>query len=373
MGTHRPRPVLLAALLVAALSLTLAPRAESAAMWATGSTLASRLYPADEAADATPAPTGTGTTRWVTAWTTIRTAPEATAAVEVTVGPRYPVVLAGGSATDDGVAWLRVTWASPSRQGTGWIGAAVTTTTRSAGYAYAGMDALSPSLAAYLTGFGPRAGAAVYDATRRVMYLANAGGTYITASSIKVPIMLAVMARAEAAHRSLTAAERSLLTVMIERSDNAAASILYALVGGRVGITAWARKFGISGLVPEGAGRCWGYSSIRPSTMVTILERLRGGRLVNAANRAYALGLMRSVVPWQQFGVGAGSPAGSTVAMKNGWVVGPDGRWAVNSSGIVSRAGVTWVVSVYTRGNASFSAGTTIVTRVARWVGAALA
>jgi hypothetical protein len=184
--------------------------------------------------------------------------------------------------------------------------------------------------------------------------------------------MLAVMARAEAAHRSLTSTEKRLLTAMIERSDNSAASTLYQLIGGRSGLAAWARRFHLTGLVPEGAGGGWGYTTIHPSTMATILDRLQAHHLVDAADRSYALYLMRHVISSQRFGVGTGSPSGATVAMKNGWVVGPDGEWAVNSSGIVSDGGVTWVISIYTRGNRSFASGSSIVTHVASAIAAAL-
>ncbi|HVM67883.1 MAG TPA: serine hydrolase [Acidimicrobiales bacterium] len=325
---------------------------------------------------ASPVASGTtaaGVTRYVTAWTSIRTAAGDDGTVEVTVGPRYKVVTTGATAVDDGVGWLRVTWSSPARHGTGWIRTGATSTTRPAGGdASARVNALSATLAAYLADYGSRVGVEVLDVTHSVVYTADAAGTFITASSVKVPIMLAVMARAERAHRSLTSTEQRLLTSMIERSDNAAASELYAEIGGRTGLAAWARRFGITGLAPEGAGPSWGYTTIHPATMVTILERLRAGRLVSSSHRADALDLMRHVIPSQRFGVGTGSPAGATVALKNGWVVGPDGRWAVNSSGIVTADGVTWVISVYTRGNASFSAGSAIVTHVAKVIGVAL-
>lgn len=320
-----------------------------------------------------PAPASASVTRYVTQWTSIRTAADEDAAVEVTVGPRYPVVATGAATKHDGVTWLAVTWTSPSRHGAGWVLASATSTTRPSGTdAYARINALSMTLSRYLAGFGSRVGVEVLDVTHGVVYSQNENGTFITASSVKVSIMLALMARAEAAHRSLTATEKGLLTRMIEQSDNSAASELYEDVGGRAGLAAWAREFGISGLVPEGAGPSWGYTTIHPSTMVTILERLRTGRLTNATDRSYALTLMGNVIPSQRFGVGTGSPAGAIVEMKNGWVPGPDGLWAVNSSGIVRANGVTYVVSVYTRSNSSYSAGVSIVTYAAKVIGVAL-
>ena len=64
---------------------------------------------------------------------------------------------------------------------------------------YASVNALSTRLASYLAAYGSRVGVEVLDVTRATVYTSNASGTFITASSVKVPIMLAVMARAERA------------------------------------------------------------------------------------------------------------------------------------------------------------------------------
>lgn len=321
-------------------------------------------------ATASPIPAAT---RWAIAWTAVRAAADGDATVRVTVGPRYPLAPTGASESTAGVTWLEVSWTSPSRHGRGWVREDATTETEpDAGEARAGINALSATLADSLADLGKRVGVVVQDTSRGVVYSYNPDGAFITASSIKVPIMLAVMARAEDAGRALTAGEKTLLTAMIEQSDNDAASSLYRTVGGRTGMAAWASRFGIEGFVPEAGTGHWGYSTIRPSTMASILERLRTGGLANKANSAYARYLMEHVIASQRFGVGTGSPKGSTVAMKNGWVVGPDGLWAVNSSGIVTSGETTWVISVYTRGNATFEAGSAMVTRVAKVVGAAL-
>ncbi len=81
---------------------------------------------------------------------------------------------------------------------------------------------------------------------------------------------------------------------------------------------------------------------------------------------------MRRVISSQRFGVGTASPTGATVEMKDGWVVGPDRWWDVNSSGIVTVGRETWVISIYTRRDASFAAGDTVVTHVAAVIAAAL-
>ena len=60
--------------------------------------------------------------------------------------------------------------------------------------------------------------------------------------------MLAFLSQLEAQKRQPTARERYLLTTMIENSNNASASALYAAIGNQAGITAFMRQVGLSGL-----------------------------------------------------------------------------------------------------------------------------
>jgi hypothetical protein len=47
-------------------------------------------------------------------------------------------------------------------------------------------------------------------------------------------------------------------------------------------------------------------------------------------------------------------------------VIGPDGRWAVNSTAIVVEAKRTWIVTVYADGQASFPRGVDVVRKILR-------
>src|SRR5262249_47394523 len=84
------------------------------------------------------------------------------------------------------------------------------------------------------------------------------------------------------------------------------------------------------------------------ASMVHLLSLLLTGKLLNAADREYALDLMGRV-DLGRWGVGDTAPDDAHVYMKDGWVPGPDGRWAQNSSGIVITASETYIISVYTQ------------------------
>jgi beta-lactamase class A len=231
------------------------------------------------------------------------------------------------------------------------------------------IEALDPGLAAYLANLGPRVGVAVTDVTHRVRYAYNASSGFVTASSMKVPIMLAFLSQLEAQGRPPTARERYLLRTMIENSNNASASALYAAIGSQGGIAAFMRQAGLSGLRPSSPARGWGWSTITPRTMAALLQRLNGGTILTAKNRAFALGLMKNVQASQQWGVGDTRPAGATVALKNGWTLGPDGLWVANSSGIVTAGDEVYVISVYTKANRTVAEGKRIVSHICEVIG----
>jgi hypothetical protein len=106
--------------------------------------------------------------------------------------------------------------------------------------------------------------------------------------------------------------------------------------------------------------------------MVDVLALLQKGNIMADRHRATALQLMQNVQTDQRFGLGTTAPVGATVAMKNGWVVGPDNLWAVNSSGIVTVKQETYVVAVYTQGLTSMDSGRAILEQVCRTVAAQL-
>ena len=136
---------------------------------------------------------------------------------------------------------------------------------------------------------------------------------------------------------------------MIENSNNDSAETLYnAEVGDAPGVASYMQRIGIKGLKPY--PYAFGWSLITPMAMVNLLTELYEGKILTAHDRNLALDLMENIEYDQQVGVGDTAPDGATVAMKDGWVIGPDGLWAMNSSGIVTMGQETYIISVYTTG-----------------------
>lgn len=280
------------------------------------------------------------------------------------VGQNFPLTLLGDTKWDTGMLWYHIQWSAPKGGGEGWVPAnAITFTAPGNAPVRASMDTLSPDLATYLAGIGNNAGVVVYDVSRQRYYTYNDNAQFIVASSMKVPIMLTFFDMIEQQGREPDDDEMNLLTTMIENSDNDSASALYfEKIGGAAGITSFMQKIGVSGLNPSDAA--WGYSTITPQTMVNLLTLLQEGKILTAHDRDIALNLMEHIESDQRFGVGDSAPAGATVAMKDGWVPGPDDQWATNSSGIVTVGQETYIISVYTVENASLEDGQGIVQHV---------
>ena len=286
---------------------------------------------------------------WVQADTALLDAP-GTGQQEAHIGQDCPLTLLGDASWDGGMLWYQVGWTTPHSSSTGWVEASdLTFTPSGSGPAWASIDALSPDLAAYLAAQGGNVGVAVYDVTRQRYYTSLADNQFITGSSIKVPIMLTLLDLTEQEGREPDSNELALLTTMIENSNNDSASALYyGEVGGAAGVAGYLQRIGISGL--DADPNAFGWSLITPLAMVTLLTKLYEGAILTAGDRQLALSLMEQIEPDQQVGVGDTAPPGANVAMKDGWVTGPDGLWTMNSSGIVTVGSETYIIAVYTQG-----------------------
>jgi hypothetical protein len=105
--------------------------------------------------------------------------------------------------------------------------------------------------------------------------------------------------------------------------------------------------------------------------MAHLLAALSAGELLSMKGTSYALSLMQNIAPDQRFGIGDTTPQGTIVSMKDGWLA-LDQGWAVNSSGIVQAAGITYIVSVYTTGQPSQETGIKIMNTTCQQIATAL-
>jgi len=222
-------------------------------------------------------------------------------------------------------------------------------------------DPLSGSAAAYVAGRSGTVLAAVYDVRTGQSWRLGDGPAQAEASVVKLDILETLLARQGGG--ALPTGDQSLSQLMIEDSDNDAATSLWDEAGAAAGIGAYNDRAGLTRTTPSACVTCagfawpgWGLTTSVPYDQLLLLKQLilPGPRpLLSAAGRSYALSLMENVAPGQRWGVSGGVPAGVTVALKNGWLPLTDANtdWQVNSVGWVSGDGRDYLIAVFTTGN----------------------
>ncbi|MEU4095186.1 serine hydrolase [Streptomyces sp. NPDC026673] len=190
-------------------------------------------------------------------------------------------------------------------------------------------------------------------------------GLYDTASIVKVDILAALLLQAQDAGRDLTAQEKAWAEVMIEYSDNAAATALWRAIGRGAGLDAANRRLGLTSTTP-GSGLLWGLTRTTAADQLTLLQRVFGtDGALDAASRGYVRRLMGRVSAAQAWGVP--TAADGSYEVKNGWLQrSTTGLWDINSIGRIRAGGRTYLVAVVSRGSTTQAAGITLVERAAR-------
>jgi len=232
------------------------------------------------------------------------------------------------------------------------------------------------SLRRYLAGRKGRITAAVYDARARRTWVLHPGLHEYTASIVKVQIMGAALNQAQARGQPLPPSQAALMGPMIEASDNDAATTLLADVGGPSALASFDKAAGLTqtqpstlALIPGTNLPGWGLTLTTARDQVVLLARFAyPGPVLDDASRAYGLSLMEHVEADQGWGVSGGVPAGTTIALKNGWLpVGTSG-WQVDSIGWVNGHGRDYVLAVLASGNPTEEYGIGTIETIARAV-----
>lgn len=197
-------------------------------------------------------------------------------------------------------------------------------------------------------------------------------GSYDAASIVKVGILAALLLRAQDEGRRLTARERSLAAVMIERSDNDAATALWKTIGGAAGLDAAHRRLGLR-RTRGGEGGRWGLTRTTAADQLKLLTAVfgdpgSGGPALDGRSRAYLRLLMGRVSEAQSWGVSAAADGtGCGTPLKNGWKPrSATGLWDVHSIGRVTVGGRAYLVAVLSDSNKDMAGGIALVERAAR-------
>jgi beta-lactamase family protein len=186
-----------------------------------------------------------------------------------------------------------------------------------------------------------------------------------SASVVKLTILGALLRKALDQHRYLTSTEAALARAMITRSDNDAASELWAELGHRY-LQHFLDLAGMrqTALGPDGA---WGLTQITAHDEVLLLRLLlHPNRVLDNASRRYALNLMAHVIGSQRWGVPVGAPTSLTVHVKNGWLPLATHGWRIHSIGCFTGRGGGYSIVVLTQDNPTMAYGIATIEAVAK-------
>jgi hypothetical protein len=186
--------------------------------------------------------------------------------------------------------------------------------------------------------------------TERRMWGHHRLRTVPAVSVLKAMLMVTYLNHRSVRHRRLRERDRRLLAPMIRRSDNVTASAIRNRVGNR-GLRRLARRAGMRRFTP--VAHPWGHSRVNAADQARFFLHI--DRLVVARHRRYAMWLLRSITPSQQWGVGRVVPRGWRAYFKGGW---GSGSGAVDHQVALLRRGRSRVaVAVMTTANGSHAYG----------------
>jgi len=224
---------------------------------------------------------------------------------------------------------------------------------------------LAAALAPLIRDDGNHFAVAVDDLTTGEQAAYGGNQEFVTASIVKVDILVTLLYQAQEAGQALTAEDQDLATTMIENSDNDSASDLYDDVGGAGAIDDANSVCGLSETT-AGTDGYWGLTTTTVDDQLRLLRvALTRPSPLSTASQEYIQSLMSHVDADQQWGVTAAADPGTGFMVKNGWLPNPY-LWEINSIGEVTHDGQRMLIAVLSDDNASEASGISLVEAVAR-------
>jgi beta-lactamase class A len=230
---------------------------------------------------------------------------------------------------------------------------------------------LTTALAPEIRDDGGHFAVAVDDLTTGSQEAYGGAEEFVTASIVKVDILVTLLYQAQEAGQALTGEDQDLATTMIENSDNDSASDLYDDVGGAEAIDEANRVCGLSETT-VGTDGYWGLTTTTVDDQIRLLRVVfTSPSRLSSASQDYIQSLMSQVEADQQWGVTAAADPGTRFMVKNGWLPNPS-LWEINSIGEVTHDSQRMLIAVLSDDNATEDSGVSLVEDVARTAAATM-
>jgi Beta-lactamase enzyme family len=231
----------------------------------------------------------------------------------------------------------------------------------------------APLLRRYLASRSGSVTAAIYDSRTRRIWVYHPRLHEYTASIVKVEIMGTALAEAQQSGHGLPSSESALIPTMIENSNNDAATAMLHNVGGPSAVARFDQSVGMTqttpstlALIPGTDLPGWGLTTTTARDEAILVSRFAyPSSVLSDASRHYGLNLMENIEADQRWGVTGGVPAGTTVALKNGWLPISTTNWQIDSIGWISGHGRNYVLAVLTAANPTEAYGIDTIDTIA--------
>jgi hypothetical protein len=198
---------------------------------------------------------------------------------------------------------------------------------------------------AWIKGRSGTPGLAVVTADGKVRGV-NLDRQYASYSLVKAMILVKYLRE----HGTISASARDTLTRMIENSDNAAAGVMYAEVGGGSGLSSLAKTVGMERFSPGGG---WMSSRVTPRDQARFFLTMED--YIPEKHRAFARELLSGITARQRWGiVAAAGPLGWKVYFKGGW---SGGNVHMVQAARLVKGDTVFAMAVMTEGNPNWTYG----------------
>lgn len=200
----------------------------------------------------------------------------------------------------------------------------------------------------------------VIDANTGAEAMYHASTRFHAGSIVTADILAALLYQHQQSGTGITSRQAELAVKMIEHGSDTAATGLWRDVGGASGVTSVNRAL-LLRHTKLCSGDHFGLTQTTVADQLQLLTDLTSARSpLDGAWQEYELGLMANVTAGQRWGVPAAASAGTSYAVRDGWLPDPS-LWVVSSIGIVQHDGHALLIAVSSRHSPTRADGISLV------------
>jgi hypothetical protein len=214
---------------------------------------------------------------------------------------------------------------------------------------------LSAALASVRRAAPGRLAVGVIDPTTGTEAMVGGGRSFRSAGLAGTDLVAALLLKHQRSGQPFSSAESGDAAALIQSGSPAAAKAVSARV--RSGLAAANATLKLR----RTRGARWDHQVTTVSDQLQLLMDLSAANSpLDSAARDYLVGLMVDAASGQRWGVASVAGRSDGFAVKDGWLA-TDGRWEVNSTGIVDYDGHALLIAVLSSGSATKAAGVSMV------------